>query len=320
MGGHLDPDLETGKLRTDAPTVARRSLAIFMQICAMFDWMPRSADIESAFLNGEEAPRNLYFRQPREGLPGLKKGQLVAIIKGVFGLATSPRLWWCKLAKQLLELSFTDTYGEQVKFVQHRLDPCLFLLRDSEGSLVAILSTHVDDLKLAHDPAYEDVGRQIKDNFPIGDWDNLPYVYTGNHYQKVEEGVKVDQEAYVDGRLEPLAIKRGREDNTPATEEEMIDNMSVVGGISWLASQTRADLACGCSMAQKRQKAPSVANLKTTNKLVKQAQTYKDVGMTFRPMDGSNLCLLCFHDAAWANALTDAVSYTHLTLPTKRIV
>ena len=48
--------------------------------------------------NGVPAPRNLYFEQPKRGIAGLVPGQLVAIVKGVFGLATSPNLWWMKLS------------------------------------------------------------------------------------------------------------------------------------------------------------------------------------------------------------------------------
>ncbi|CAE8631426.1 unnamed protein product, partial [Polarella glacialis] len=85
-GGHLDPDLETGDLRTDAPTVARNSLHLFLNVCWMLGWKPKTADIEAAFLNGVKAPRGLYMEQPKEGLYGLVPGQLLEIIKGVFGL------------------------------------------------------------------------------------------------------------------------------------------------------------------------------------------------------------------------------------------
>ena len=75
------------------------------------------------------------MHQPREGFPGVGLGCLVEIIKGVFGLATSPRLWWCKMAKQILQMEIVDEYGVTVHFTQHRLDPCLFLLRDSKKDL-----------------------------------------------------------------------------------------------------------------------------------------------------------------------------------------
>eukprot|EP00969_Alexandrium_andersonii_P078419 3458132-Alexandrium_andersonii.AAC.1 len=62
-----------------------------LSIGASEGWKHRSADIEAAFLNGQEAPSGLYMEQPREGLEGMDPGDLLEIRKGVFGLATSPR-------------------------------------------------------------------------------------------------------------------------------------------------------------------------------------------------------------------------------------
>ncbi|CAE8740947.1 unnamed protein product [Polarella glacialis] len=205
-GGHLDPDLETGNLRTDAPT--------------------------AAFLNGVKAPRGLYMEQPKEGLYGLVPGQLLEIIKGVFGLATSPRLWWGKLASSLKEMKFRDLHGQEVQFIQSRLDPCHFLLRDSRGNLVAMLCTHVDDVKLAYAEGYEQVAKRFGEEFPIGEWDELPCTYTtGSQYQVEEETGDLR-------RLEPLKVKRGREDAEAADPEEMQDNMSAARPFMWLLHVT----------------------------------------------------------------------------------
>lgn len=56
-----------------------------------------AGDVQGAFLNGHEARRNLFFSQPPRGLPS---GTCV------FGLTTSPRLWWEKLAADLRNLTF----------------------------------------------------------------------------------------------------------------------------------------------------------------------------------------------------------------------
>ena len=44
-------------------------------------WKISVGDIRSAFLNAVKAPRNLYFRQPKRGLPGLEPGQIAEIKK-----------------------------------------------------------------------------------------------------------------------------------------------------------------------------------------------------------------------------------------------
>ena len=83
-GGHLDPDLPLGTMRTDAPTVSKLGLMVFLNLAGVMRWNLHIGDIEAAFLNGEEAPRNLFMEQPREGFPGMAPGQLVEIIKEQF--------------------------------------------------------------------------------------------------------------------------------------------------------------------------------------------------------------------------------------------
>jgi hypothetical protein len=124
-----------------------RNLHLFSNVCWMLGWKPKTADIEAAFPNGVKAPRGLHIEQPKEGLYGLVLGQLLAVINGLFGLAASPRLKWGKLASSLKEMKFTDLYGQEVQFIQSRLDPCHSLLRDSRSDLVDMLCAHFDDVK-----------------------------------------------------------------------------------------------------------------------------------------------------------------------------
>ena len=45
-----------------------------------------------------------YFSLPPGGLPGVPEGSLLEVVRAVYGLANSPRLWWRALQEQLLEL------------------------------------------------------------------------------------------------------------------------------------------------------------------------------------------------------------------------
>eukprot|EP00974_Lingulodinium_polyedra_P022544 2175460-Lingulodinium_polyedra.AAC.1 len=78
--------------------------------------------------------------------------------------------------------------------------------------------------------------------------------------------------------------------------------MSAIGGVGWLAGRTRPDLACAVSFAQKRQRDPTAADLKATAKLVEEARAHAGTGMRVNALDPENLCVVAFHDAAWANA------------------
>lgn len=136
--GDNDPDLTS--LRRDAPTLTRLALMVILQLASsMSGWFLFNSDITGAFLQGDQklASRKeaLYLRQPREGLPGLLRGQLLLVVRGIFGLANSPRLFWRHLRDTLIKLGF----------VQSTLDRALFLYY-LDNQLVLAMGAHVDDL------------------------------------------------------------------------------------------------------------------------------------------------------------------------------
>ena len=167
VGGQRDPDLGTMEMAVDAPTANRHSILLCLLIALSWCWKISIGDIRAAFLNGVEAPRRLYFRQPVRGLPGLIPGQLVEIVKGVFGLSTSPKLWWIKLSTELLRIKIT--YDEVEIYVeQNEIDPCVFLLKGRKGRVVGAILTHVDDLMIMTEPGlHQALQESISKMFPV---------------------------------------------------------------------------------------------------------------------------------------------------------
>eukprot|EP00435_Cladocopium_sp_Y103_P070748 s785_g36.t1 len=309
VGGHMDPDLRKGEVNTEAPTASKTSLFTLLFLAAQLSWRLAAGDVEAAFLNGIVSKRNLYFEAPRRGLPGVAPGSLIEIVKGVFGLANSPWLWWDKLAAELLSLEIVIG-GEVLKLKHHKFDPCLFLLRDQagEGRLRGALVTHVDDLLIAA-PAGEmgELQQSLSKIFPIADWEQDEFEYTGSTIKQTEDMIEVHQKPYVNSRLETVELPAQYEAPNQADEVTMKDNMSTVGALSWLAAQSRPDLQAGVSLSQRKQKQPTYEDVKHTNKIVKMAQKGKDEPLRFTKLadDPSQLVLLVYHDAAWANAPLD---------------
>ena len=59
-------------------------------------------EVAAAFLRGDAMDAGVYFRPPREGLPGVPEGSFIKATKGVVSLRVAPRLWY-KKAKAVLE-------------------------------------------------------------------------------------------------------------------------------------------------------------------------------------------------------------------------
>ena len=154
VAGQNDPDLGQVDMVTDAPTTSRHALLLALQLSLARKWTVSIGDIRAAFLNGLPAPRTLYFRQPRRGMPTLEKGQLIEIIKGVFGLSTSPKLWWMKLSGELTKMQITYRQ-EELKVKQNPIDPCAFMIVDAAANTRGWILTHVDDLMLMAEPGLD---------------------------------------------------------------------------------------------------------------------------------------------------------------------
>ena len=289
VAGQTDPDLGT------------KDLALERQ------WRASIGDISAAFLNGIKAPRQLYFEQPKRGIPSLEKGQLVEILKGVFGLSTSPKLWWLKLSEELLrlELSFG---GEKVKTVQHPVDPCVFLLRgEASRRTHGIILTHVDDLLLMSEPGLQKpIQELLGEKFPIDGWEDNEFEYIGCEYKFLGDRIEISQKNYTENRVDTVNLNRQAADSEEASPEQLEENRTSVGSLSWLAKQTRPDLQFSVATCQRCQNHPTVKDLRATNKAVATAKEFKDEALVLRRIGEANLAICVYHDAAWANVPDDA--------------
>ncbi|CAE7213744.1 GIP [Symbiodinium sp. CCMP2592] len=314
--GHRDPDLSKG-LPTHAPTISRQGIHLLLQILASNlrkGWRGFAGDVTAAFLCGEELRRELYLRQPATGLGDLHPEQLLRIRKPFFGLVDSPSAWWTKFYETVGDMKITDG-KKNWKIVQSSLDHCIFMVQevlvdDETGketlappqAAQAYLGVHVDDVLLVGDGQLcEVVKERLSQEFPIQDWETGSFEYVGSYIEILSDMVRVTQGSYAATRLFEVEVERDLPDHYPANDVQVHDNMSLVGALSWMASQTRPDLQVGVSMSQQRQKEPCLGDIRFTNQLAKRAMEHKDEGLTFYPIDLDAAVLLCYHDAGWAN-------------------
>eukprot|EP00435_Cladocopium_sp_Y103_P019044 s2967_g4.t1 len=305
VGGQRDPDLGMIEMSVDAPTANRHSVLLAILVALARGWLISIGDIRSAFLNGVEAPRQLFFRQPVRGIPGLQAGQLVEILKGVFGLSTSPKLWWLKLSSDLLDIKIN--YGNRIYVLeQNEIDPCVFRVRDDKNKVCGMILTHVDDLLVMAEPGlHDEVKKQISAKFPVDDWESDKFEYIGCEYQVSAEEVVITQTGYAESRLERIAVPSHLRNEDQAPPDLVERNRTTIGCLSWLAKQTRADLQFQVSQAQRVQGNPTVGDIKDTNRIVDAAKNHKHEGIKLKRVPEDQMIFLAYHDAAWANVDLD---------------
>lgn len=237
----------------------------------------------------------------------MQPGQLIEVLKGVFGLSTSPKLWWMKLSGDVRKMK-VDHEGDTYHVVQNVIDPCVFqFVKEADKSVCGLLLTHVDDLMLmAPNGLAKHIQSELKRLFPVDEWEEDTFEYVGCEYKCSAEEVVISQHGYAKSRVEKVTIERGVSEEQEASIEQIEENRTVIGCLSWLAKQTRPDIQFQVCQAQKKQRTPSIADLKQTNKAVTDTIQFQHCGVTLRKIPEERLCFLAYHDAAWANTQPDA--------------
>ena len=304
IAGHMDPDLGNKDMAVDAPTAGRHSILLALQVALCRSWKVSTGDIKAAFLNGVPAPRKLYFSQPRGGMPTLEQGQIIEVVKGVFGLSTSPKLWWMKLSKEILDIKIA-VQEDKLHVIQNPVDPCVFQFLDQGDQRVrGLLLTHVDDIMLLTEEKLSGpIQEALQQRFPVDEWLADEFEYVGCEYKCAPGYVNISQKNYTDGRVDKVTAKCAPDGSV--TKEQIEENRTSIGSLSWLAKQTRPDLQFAVSQAQKCQNDPSAEDIKKTNKAVDMAKAHAGQGICLRAIPEDEVAFITFHDAAWGNVDPD---------------
>ncbi|CAE6970895.1 RE1 [Symbiodinium sp. CCMP2592] len=279
LQGHLCPDSRTGQVQVDSPTIERVSTMVFLHMVTSLGWTGEwfIGDISNAFL----------------------QGQILKLLKPVYGRPDAPRAWYNELAR-ILE--------EEMGFSKCKTDPAMFALRDQQGNLQGLMVVHVDDVMFCHNGS--EAGRQVEkkltDRFPFGTWMKVSeqksgVTYCGKEINVIEKDgetcVTLAQNAFIDGRLQTTKIdpSRLREPDARANSTEVTDYRSITGSLQWLAVQSRPDIAFECNQLQKRIADLRVSDLIRANKAVREVSRHR-TEILFRPL-GHDAELVTYHDA-----------------------
>ena len=293
---------ESAALEVEAttPQVSRDSAIYVAQVIASMGWRPGFLDFTQAFHAGDPINRELYCSQPKEGIPGAHPQQLLQLLKTCYGLTDGPYAWYQHLVRRLVE-----DYG----YRRSRADPCVFYLhinkKDGKKELRGIIGVATDDLlhggAAEHWKHIETISKEYnlgKNNLDAGR-------FTGKDFRRDEDGsIHIGQEFYVKEKVKtiPLTKKRKQQRFSRCTELEVEALRSQLGVLSWLAKETRCDLAGRVSMLQQCFPSPRVADLVECNKIADEAHKYSGLGIRVQPIPWQDLRISVVTDAAWGNA------------------
>ena len=288
-------DKSLGQYRRDAPTGSALAEALVLTLAAAFGFQMVCKDIKNAYFSGKDIGRELYLLPPKGGLPGVKPGQVLRAKKAIYGFAEAARLFWLALKEHLM----SDGW------VESRLEPALFYLRDSNNQLKGILVTHVDDIQAGVDVQYMEKAfakSSLALEFATNHYDS--YTFRGREIKQVPGGhIDVTMTNYARS-MKPVKIDKDRRRHLEArlTAEEKELMQCSAGELGWITRQLRCDLAYENGCIQRSKADPCIADLLRLRTAVSSARRAADFRQRFwSDVDPYTAVLVHLSDSGHAN-------------------
>ena len=279
---------DTSNLRKDSPACSKESVRLALAMASAFGWECHSLDVKSAYLQGNHIEREVYLRPP----PEYYSGQLWKLKKTVYGLCDAARAWYLRVRSQLLSLSAEVC----------QLEPSLFSWYHN-GKLQGIICVYVDDfLWMGTQVFKEKVIDVLQGEFCIGSTASSTFKYIGLKVGSVAKGITVGQYSYA-GLLTPLKLgcRRSAAKSSELSDAEKKEFRAMIGQLSWIATQTRPDIAFDVCELSGHCRNATVADSVRLNKIISRV-----IGdyfcLLFEKLSSVEDCIIeCFSDASFGN-------------------
>ena len=290
-------------VETTTPQVTRDAVVFISQVIASLNWVPGFLDFTQAFHSGDGIDRELYAMQPKEGIPGAGKDQLIKLLKHCYGLTDGPHKWYEHLCR----------YLKKKGYVQSRLDPCMFFLFGGQPTVEAphgetlqgIIGIATDDILHGGTEAHWKIIEQIATDYKLGKNQTKTGRFTGKDICQQEDGsISIGQQTYVEDKVKliPLDKRRKHQRFDKCNSSEIEALRGLLGVLSWLSKETRCDLAGRVALLQQSFPHPKVKDLEAANRLASEAIEFKHLGILVKPIPLASLRIGVVTDASWGNS------------------
>ena len=241
--GFSDPDGES--LDKAAPTLARRSRQLILNLACHRRWRTLKADVKAAFLQGSESQKSRdVFALPVDELGDrlqVPKGQAVRLLRAAYGLVSAPREWY----RDVDRIATT-----QCGLIRLVCEPCVWICKDAQGVVQGVLASHVDDFIVTGNESNELWMKTLTtfhQALKWSPWEPDPYIHCGVEvHQQANYGFNLSHEQYA-SQIKQIEIDKSCSHVTPS---ELSQAKAVLGAIQWRVSQTAPQHAAKLSLLQ----------------------------------------------------------------------
>ena len=291
---------------TFAPTLKMASLRLFLAFAVHRGWHLAQLDVKTAFLIPRLPASETIYMKPLPGM-SIPAGHSLKILHCLYGLRQSARAWNTEFNTTLKSLNFEPTDA----------DPCVYIMKNKSGDVVATLCLHVDDAVVgAAQPLLDAVVKDLMSKYEmtnqgVPDW----LLGIGIDYDQHKGVLRLSQSTYITAMLEQFNMVNCNPAKTPATADRLIapnqpmsqadqDAMrnvpyrNLVGALMYAMVATRPDIAFATIQVAKFNENPTPQHWTAAKRILRYLKGTINHGLTFTrcnefPVQG-------FSDADWA--------------------
>jgi hypothetical protein len=290
---------------TFAPTAKWAALRAILALAALEDMELESIDISSAFLNGE-LEEEVYMEQP-EGFHQGAYDEFLQLLKGIYGLKQSPRIWHKKLDQEL----------QSIGFVKVQCDHSIWVF--NKNNTKVIIPVFVDDMTIASKSkaAIQHVKDELKKRFKLRDLGPTSFLLgVAIERDRAKRTITLSQRQYTLNLLERYShsgcstvstpmepgchLTADQAPSTPEDKEYMskIPYIHAVGSLLYLSVSTRPDIAFVVGVLARFNSNPGIAHWKAVKHVFRYLKGTLDYKLTYSPVSNhSNELFTTYSDA-----------------------
>ena len=162
-----------------------------------------------------------------------------------------------------------------------------------------------DDLLHGGDENQLRAMEKIQTRYKLGKYQFDSGKFTGKFFQQNQDfSITINQENYVNEKLFEIPLEKTRKTKRYSfcTEKEISQMRASIGALSWIAKESRPDLAGRVALVQQTLPKPRIKDILEANSITQEARKHPTSGIKIMPIDPSNLRIGVATDASWSNA------------------
>jgi len=295
-------------LETYAPVVKLTSLRIILALAAARDYEVDQTDIKSAYLLAK-LDEEIYMDIP-EGLEVETGRKVCKLLKGVYGLKQSGRMWNQEWDQHLVGIC---------GFTRSKDDHAVYLKKSEKSDDYCWVLIWVDDvLWIGPRDTVDETKSQLANQFPVTDM-GTAHFFLGIEIirKRASHQISLNQSAYIQKVLEGFHLADAHSVSTPlnpgsklletpdAADEEVDEReyRSMIGSLMYLMLCTRPDIAFAVGALSRYNNSPRESHWSAAKHLLRYVKKTAHLGLTLSPFTTTDLHPILYSDADWAGDL-----------------